>query len=91
MQTKYIIISKEWRDKANGNSYFSAQIENTANGKLIAKLPFQYGYGDHSLNVAIRILEDKGLWEKVTYPSEYPIKYINIPNSLKRDVIRFGE
>ena len=42
------VIAKEWFDKLNGNSYFSATV--TVNfGLKTAKtieLPFQYGYGD---------------------------------------------
>ena len=44
------ITAKEWFDKANGNSYFSARIE--CDGKLITILPFQYGYGDHYIDIA---------------------------------------
>ena len=43
------IEAKEWRDKINGNSYFSSDV--TLNygmdSQEIIKLPFQYGYGDH--------------------------------------------
>lgn len=48
------INAREWFDKVNGNSYFSAVI--TLNfGMLDAmeiKLPFQYGYGDHYIDCA---------------------------------------
>ena len=36
------IEAREWFDKVNGNSYFSAQIQ--VNGEVVATLPFQYGY-----------------------------------------------
>lgn len=36
------IEAREWFDKVNGNSYFSARIQ--VNGEVIATLPFQYGY-----------------------------------------------
>ena len=48
---KYLRIdAKEWFDKANGNSYFSARIY--ADGEHIATLPFQYGYGNHYIDMA---------------------------------------
>jgi len=34
MAIDYIVIAKEWRDKINGNSYFSARIENTVENKV---------------------------------------------------------
>ena len=37
------IEAREWFDKVNGNSYFSARI--WVDGSQIAILPFQYGYG----------------------------------------------
>jgi hypothetical protein len=36
------IQTKEWRDKQNGNSYFSAEVH--LGMDLILVLPFQYGY-----------------------------------------------
>ena len=44
------IQAKEWFDKANGNSYFSAVID--VDGERVGELPFQYGYGDHYLDMA---------------------------------------
>ena len=44
------ITAKEWFDKVNGNSYFSARL--TINFGMVKnchgliRLPFQYGYGD---------------------------------------------
>jgi hypothetical protein len=37
------IEAREWFDKVNGNSYFSARI--WVDGGQVAILPFQYGYG----------------------------------------------
>ena len=63
--TKYLVIAKEWRDKINGNSYFSAQIESTSNNKIVSKLRFQYGYGNHSLymnSIAIILFHTDLIW-----------------------------
>jgi hypothetical protein len=40
-----------WRDRINGNSYFAARVY--ADGKEIARVPFQYGYGSHPEAVAL--------------------------------------
>ncbi len=48
------IRAKEWFDKVNGNSYFSARIY--INDEQITILPFQYGYGDHYLDMAMEYL-----------------------------------
>ena len=41
------IECREWFDKVNGNSYFSARI--WVDGGQVAILTFQYGYGDQFL------------------------------------------
>lgn len=53
------ITAKEWFDKQNGNSYFSAVIQ--ADGEVIGELPFQYGYGDHYVDMASAYLDEKGI------------------------------
>jgi hypothetical protein len=49
---------REWFDKINGNSYFSARI--WINGGQVAILPFQYGYGDQFIYEAQRKLIELG-------------------------------
>jgi len=53
---------REWFDKVNGNSYFSARV--WVNGKWEITLPFQYGYEDHFKSVAVRALVEKGFIPK---------------------------
>jgi hypothetical protein len=48
------IDAKEWFDRVNGNSYFSAVV--TLDDEQIAVLPFQYGYGDHFVDMAFKEL-----------------------------------
>jgi hypothetical protein len=57
MKYKHIleIHAKEWFDKVNGNSYFSAVV--TLDDDQIVELPFQYGYGDHYIDMAFKELE----------------------------------
>ena len=48
------INAKEWFDRINGNSYFSAVIILNY-GKPDAEkilVPFQYGYGEHYIDIA---------------------------------------
>ena len=52
------VQGKEWFDKVNGNSYFSAVIQ--INGEPVHKLPFQYGYGSHYLDMANQWLAENG-------------------------------
>ena len=87
---KYIVIAKEWRDKVNGNSYFSAQIESTEDGSK-TKLPFQYGYGDQYKYEAVRELVKEGLLEETKEYPFVPVKFVKIPNTLKREAVSFGE
>ena len=64
MKIKTIDVNaKEWFDRVNGNSYFSADI--TVNfGMKTEKhftLPFQYGYGNHYEHQAFKELQKQGL------------------------------
>jgi len=52
------IEGREWFDKVNGNSYFSARI--WVDGGQVAILPFQYGYGDQYLYEAQNKLIELG-------------------------------
>lgn len=53
------IQAKEWWDRANGNSYFSAVV--TVNFGLPSiqtfYLPFQYGYGSQYVDESVRLLK----------------------------------
>ncbi len=53
------IEAKEWFDKVNGNSYFSARIY--INDKKVGVLPRQYGYGDHYIDMSAQYLDEQGL------------------------------
>lgn len=53
------VHGKTWFDKVNGNSYFSARVE--IDGKEVARIPFQYGYGDQYLFEAGQALIKAGL------------------------------
>lgn len=53
------VDGREWFDRINGNSYFSARIY--VDGKEVARVPFQYGYGSAYEYAAAWALQDLGL------------------------------
>jgi predicted Zn-dependent protease len=65
------IQAKEWFDKINGNSYFAGTI--TVNfGMPDAKtiiMPYQYGYGDHYVDMAAKALEENNIITDRTHHS----------------------
>lgn len=57
------ITAREWFDRANGNSYFSARaiVNYGMPNAQTVKVPFQYGYGDHYIEQSAQALESAGL------------------------------
>jgi len=57
------IQAKEWFDRINGNSYFSAVI--TVNYGMETeqtfRIPFTYGYGEYYVQNALELLNEKGI------------------------------
>ena len=79
----YILIAKEWRDKVNGNSYWSARCE-WIERDISYFFPFQYGYGDQSLQTVMDALNVPN--------SEYKkFRYTKIENCKKSEVKEFGK
>jgi len=70
IERSLFIECREWFDKVNGNTYFSARI--WVDGGQVAILPFQYGYGDQFIYEAQKKLlelgylpqegKNRGLW-----------------------------
>ena len=58
IERSLFIEGREWFDKVNGNSYFSARI--WVDGGQVAILPFKYGYGDQFLYEAQKKLLELG-------------------------------
>lgn len=64
MRIKTIDVNaKEWFDKVNGNSYFSGIItlDYGLKSRKEYKIPFQYGYGDHYIDMAMQELIKQGV------------------------------
>tara|TARA_R110002020_G_scaffold320268_1_gene536240 strand:- start:67 stop:372 length:306 start_codon:yes stop_codon:yes gene_type:complete len=85
MSIKYISTTKEWRDKINGNSYFSCQVEDIERD-ITYKFPFQYGYGSQSEFVIEQAL---GIKHELGKPRI--IEHEKISKCKKRDVKSFGK
>lgn len=89
------VQAKEWFDRINGNSYFSAVI--TINYGMESeqelKVPFQYGSGDHYRYVSRDLLVKSELLKKemtVRGGSDIIWRYSKIEKCLKREVIAHG-
>lgn len=98
MKIKTIDINaKEWFDKVNGNSYFSAEIT-TDSGTPEAQsytIPFQNGYGHQYIHEAEQLLKKEGvvslaererLWS-YCHENNIVLKKNIQKNCLKRDLI----
>jgi len=104
--TKTIDVqAKEWFDRINGNSYFSARV--TVNygmaDEKTYRLPYQYGYGDQYMAEAAVILDESGdvpnpiqehggrrLLSLICRESGVILRYSKERNCLQRDVKRWG-
>jgi len=90
------INAKQWRDKINGNSYFSSDVilNYGMNNQKTIKLPFQYGYGDHYVYQSLREIQKlfpKSKWYKEKYFHIYDIQKeykIIIRNSIKTNCLK---
>lgn len=76
------IICREWFDKANGNSYFSAKIHVNAGLEDEQEfiLPFGYGYGEQFLTNSAKKLQEEGF-----LPADE--KYIMLPRYCRENGI----
>jgi len=79
----YICIAKEWFDKVNGNSYWSARVEDIEND-ITYVFPWQYGYGDSSLHEVMKALN-------LSHYEYKKVKYIKIEKCLKKEMVEHGE
>lgn len=86
---KYQLITREWFDKVNGNSYFASRIYR--NDELLAVLPFQYGYGTHHEWEAMRELQKQGKQKNAKNPSAVFNLIEKIENCSQRSVKNWGQ
>lgn len=93
------VYAKQWFDKANGNSYFSAHVivDRGTDTEKTLLVPFEYGYGsqyEYSAFQAIKNEYSVGLDETVPWKfySNNGIFYVHVltENCKKRDVIAYG-
>ena len=96
------VHAKEWFDKTNGNSYFSAvaTINHAMKNEKTIYLGFQYGYGDHYKDMAYKAIRNRLNTFKNTDKRDpfhrvydrYGIvaRYVKEDNCLKREVKDHG-
>ena len=90
------INAKEWRDKINGNSYFSSDVilNYGMNSQETIKVPFQYGYGDHYVYQSLREIQKlfpRSKWYRENILAKYQIQdryNIIIRNSIKTNCLK---
>jgi hypothetical protein len=72
------VSCKEWFDKVNGNSYFSAQVtlNHGMEDEVTYKIPFQYGYGDQYRHEALDKV--KQITGGTYTPNWYDLKVLGI-------------
>lgn len=61
------INARRWFQKSYGNTYFTADI--IVDGELVHELPFQYGYGEHYLDMANEWLDENGYIDNPRNPN----------------------
>lgn len=88
------VLGRRWFDRINGNTYCSAKI--LINGKPALVVPWEYGYGDHYLDLAGQALEKKLGIKKYPYSGTMPLWryceerkiafHYEVADGLKRDL-----
>ena len=86
------ISAKEWLDKVNGNSYFSARVTINFGKKSekIIKLPMQYGYGSQFEEEAFKEVRAAGYPFAERQQSGVIVRSSIQTNCKKADVKNFG-
>lgn len=69
----FTIIGRRWFDRINGNTYHSVEVYK--GGKLLERVPFQYGYGDGYMQTAGDIIAKHcpALWRTVEAKAGYKL------------------
>jgi len=87
---KFIIHSKKWHDKINGNTYHAVNVLNTQNNLMIAS-PFTYGYGNGFIQSASEImLENKWIDKPLKSLDFQEVHIIDQENCTKKEVKEHG-
>lgn len=87
------VAGKRWFDRVNGNTYCSAQV--FFDNKLVAEVPFEYGYGSYYMQASVQELKRKNLiklneYENIrAYCERKGIVLVdNVTDGLKRDLLK---
>ena len=88
---KFVIHSKKWRDKINGNTYHAVNVLNTQNNLMISS-PFSYGYGTQFIQSASKImLENKWINKPLKSTDFQEIHIIDQENCKQKEVKEHGK
>ena len=68
--TKFIVNTRNWRDKVNGNSYTSIEVLRADNQKVLFSRPMEYGYGGMNEQIAKQELIKRGLIKHEVTPNK---------------------
>lgn len=79
---KFLSITKTWRDKANGNTYFSTRVYK--DGAVAFVLPMQYGYENQSESKVYEVLKKLNPDDENFKP--FDVEFIKLENQKKKDV-----
>jgi len=90
METKnkvqFVAHGARWFDGVNGNTYHSVYVKRCSDGEVL-KCEWQYGYGNHYRQTALKAMKEAGWLECET--NEYPIEW-SVSDGLKRDMVANG-
>lgn len=81
---KFLSITKTWRDKENGNTYFSTRVYNE-DLNIAFVLPMQYGYDNQSESAVYKKLDPE------LFPNSFKVEFIKVENQKKKDVEKWGD
>ena len=98
MKVKTIDINAfEWFDRVNGNSYFAGKVTVNFGLPTVKEfvMPFQYGYGDHYKDIALKTLQKNNLLTDINHLWQCHDKGIilrtnKLENCKKRDLKEFA-
>lgn len=93
MKTKEVQIKvKRWKDKANGNSYFSAvaKVFDETGEEIIFRVPFGYGYENAPFVETMAKLRKEGLIPQDSFQG-WEAEFLDFGYTLKRDCVKHGK
>ena len=85
---EYIAVSRHWWDRANGSSYFSAQVFDIRM-TLVKVIPFQYGDNSHAEDTIVSSVQTMNPIHEHVHDVRRKI-YFDRNDTTKRDCVALG-